>query len=237
MRRRPFSIRRVQEPCGSFPCPAKFAEHGGKFSFFSREVVQKLRFLNNFIFFCCFVFFVSVFLSADEGSRREAQDDSPAPGAEITSPAGDSAPETLTGQQPGEEFFTELEEVLSVNIAARVSESGEDAVWKVESSKCTVSGRSVSVKLVGDNIVILVDFIPYTGADDSIVLVARGQVWISSQTDEPMKYLSTLESIPVKMGEKVLFFPLGVKSLEAVSEHTYDIEMEIQCVPRGREQG
>jgi hypothetical protein len=120
---------------------------------------------------------------------------------------------------------------LSLNIAARVSESGEDAVWKVESSKRTVSGRSVRVKLVGDNIVALADFIPYTDSDDSVVLVARCQVWISSATDEPMKYLSTLESIPVKMGQKVLFFPLGVKSLEAVSDRAYDIELEIQCVP------
>jgi hypothetical protein len=42
-------IRLVQEPRGSLPSPAEFAAHGGKFSFFSRNVVQKLRFLNNFI--------------------------------------------------------------------------------------------------------------------------------------------------------------------------------------------
>jgi hypothetical protein len=168
------------------------------------------------VFLACAVFLVPVFLPADEGTEPSF---------------GTSAPDSAAAQQPGEEFFSELEEVISLNIAARVSESGEDAVWKVESSKRTVSGRSVSVKLVGDNIVILADFIPYTDTDDSVVLVARGQVWISSLTGEPMKYLSTLESIPVKMGEKVLFFPLGVKSLEAVSDNTYDIEMEIQCVP------
>jgi hypothetical protein len=160
------------------------------------------------------------------------------PSGEAGSPSGVSRPGAgAAQQQPGEGFFTELEEVLSLNIAARVSEAGEDAVWRVESSKCTVSGRSVSVKLVGDNIVILADFVPYTGADDSVVLVARAQVWISSPAEEPMKYLSALESIPVKMGEKVLFFPLGVKSLEAVSDQTYDIEVEIQCVPTGGARG
>jgi hypothetical protein len=167
------------------------------------------------VIFVCGIFFVSVFLPADEENRPEG---------------GAWAPESAAAQQPGEKFFTELEEVLSLNIAARVSESGEDAVWKVESSKRTAPGRSVRVKLVGDNILILADFIPYTDSDDSIVLVARGQVWISSSADEPMKYLSTLESIPVKMGQKVLFFPLGVKSLETVADRTYDIAMEIQCV-------
>jgi hypothetical protein len=156
-------------------------------------------------FFFCVVFLAPAFLAADE---------------------------TEDIQQPDEEFFSELEEVINLNIAARVSETGEDAVWKVESSKSTVSGRSVSVKLVGDNIVILADFIPYRDKGDSIVLVARGQVWISSPAEEPLKYLSTLESIPVKVGEKVLFYPLGVKSLEATSDHAYDIQLEIQCMPR-----
>jgi sulfopropanediol 3-dehydrogenase len=40
-------IRLVQEPRGSLPSPAEFAAQWRQILFFSREVVQKLRFLNN----------------------------------------------------------------------------------------------------------------------------------------------------------------------------------------------
>jgi hypothetical protein len=156
----------------------------------------------------------------------------------LQSPPSADGAETAK-QQPGEEFFSELEQVLNMNIAARISETEEDVVWNVESSKSTVSGRSVSVKLMGKNIVVLADFTPYVDEENSVVLVARGQVWISSPDDRPLQYLSTLKNIPVRMGERVLFFPLGVKSLGATSNNTYDIELEIQIVPRaaGKEEG
>ena len=148
------------------------------------------------------------------------------PVAEEAAAEGESA-----RRQPGEEFFRELTHVLCMNIAARISETGEDAVWKVESSKNTIPGRSVRVKLVGDNIVVLADFTPYIDADSSIVLVAQAQVWISPQGGKPLEHFTALESIPVRMGEKVLFFPLGVMSLETTSDNTYNIELEIHVVP------
>ena len=160
-----------------------------------------------------FVFTMAVF--ADEG-----------PAAEKT-----AATEGETRDQPGEEFFHELKQVLSMNIEARISEFGEDAVWKVESSKHTISGRSVSVKLVGDNIVVLADFTPYVDTDSSIVLVAQAHVWISPQGGKPLEHFTALTSLPVRMGEKVLFFPLGVMSMETNPDNTYNIELEIHVTP------
>jgi hypothetical protein len=42
-------IRLVREPAGSPTSPGEFAAIGGKFQYFLREVVWKLRFLNNSI--------------------------------------------------------------------------------------------------------------------------------------------------------------------------------------------
>ena len=142
-----------------------------------------------------------------------------------------AAPAETPRDQPGEEFFRELKQVLSMNIEARISEFGEDAVWKVESSKHTIPGRSVSVKLVGENIVVLADFTPYVDTDSSIVLVAQAHVWISPQGGKPLEHFTALKSLPVRMGEKVLFFPLGVTSLEANSDNTYNIVLEIHVLP------
>jgi hypothetical protein len=132
-------------------------------------------------------------------------------------------------------FFTVLEQALNINIAARISEAGEPAVWNVESTEITIPGRSVSVKLVGSNIVVVAQFTPYIGENDTLILVAQGQVWISSPMEEKIKYLTTLKSIPVNLGETVLFFPLGVKSVEPQGKNVYNIELEIKVLPHSRQ--
>jgi hypothetical protein len=198
-----------------------------------------------FLFSVWVLFFIPAALGADDAvppnggavnkfpyiaAPQRSDDAVPVDGVKKVSP--DSA---LPGQEDNrkldESFFSTLEQVLNLTIAARVSEAGETAVWNVENTEYTVSGRSVSIKLLGNNIVIVAEFTPYVGEDNSIVLVAQGQVWISSPAEEPLKYLSTLKSIPVTMGERVLFFPLGVKTLEATSDNTYDIELEIKILP------
>lgn len=133
--------------------------------------------------------------------------------------------------QLDESFYSALEQTLNINIAARVSESGEKAIWNVESSELTIPGRSVSVKLVGSNIVIVAQFTPYVGENETLFLVAQGQVWISSPLEDKIKYLTTLKNIPVTLGEKVLFFPLGVKNVEREGKNLFNIELEIKVLP------
>ncbi|GAB4371633.1 MAG: hypothetical protein Kow009_07870 [Spirochaetales bacterium] len=143
---------------------------------------------------------------------------------------------SYTLRQPDAQFFSLLQQVLDVNIAARVSEAGEKAIWTVENSELTVPGRSVNVKLVGKNLLVVASFTPYVKENDEIILVAQGQVWISSPVEDEMKYLTTLKNIPITLGEKVLFFPLGVRSLEQEGKNLYNIELEIRVLPFGRQQ-
>ncbi len=139
-------------------------------------------------------------------------------------------------KQPDDTFFNLLQQVLDVNIAARVSEAGEKAIWTVESSELTIPGRSVNVKLVGKNILVVASFTPYLKESGEIILVAQGQVWISSPVADEIKYLTTLKNIPITLGEKVLFFPLGVRNLEQEGKNLYNIELEIRVLPFSRQQ-
>lgn len=138
-------------------------------------------------------------------------------------------------KQPDETFFNLLQQVLDINIAARVSEAGEKAIWTVESSELTLPGRSVNVKLVGKNILVVASFTPYLRESGEIILVAQGQVWISSPVADEIKYLTTLKNIPITLGEKVLFFPLGVQNLEQEGKNLYNIELEIRVLPFSRQ--
>lgn len=120
-------------------------------------------------------------------------------------------------------------EALSVNIVARVMESGHVTVWNMESRKVTISGRGVQVRLEGDNVLVLAHLIPYLNQDHSILLVALGQVWAPAADKKGYKYYSTMKSLPITPGEKVFFFPFGM----AVDQksNVYTVELEIQVMP------
>ena len=66
---------------------------------------------------------------------------------------------------------------------------------------------------------------PTPGEDETVLLVAQGEVWYTRSEDEGMKYYSGMTSIPVALGESALFFPLGVRPKK--SEGAFIIEIEI----------
>lgn len=121
------------------------------------------------------------------------------------------------------------DKALAVNIATRVLEKDQVMVWHTESSKITISGRAVSIRLSGDNVLVLADITPYMNADGSLLLVAQGEVYISSSDDGGVKYYSTMKSVPIESGEKVIFFPLGV-AFDS-DKNVYTIELEIEVLP------
>ncbi len=123
-----------------------------------------------------------------------------------------------------------LSNALQINISVRVLSSDETPVWNMESTKLTLPGRSVNVRLDGDNVKIFLICTPYVQENGTMLLLAQGQVWLSSPPDSSVKSVSTFYNIPVSLGEKVLFFPLGIPTTVAKKD-TFNIELEIQIVP------
>ena len=136
--------------------------------------------------------------------------------------------------QSQEEFQEALKSLLSnalqINISVRLVSADETPVWNMESSKLTIPGRSVAVRLDGDNIRIFLNCTPYVQENGTMLLLAQGQVWLSSPPDSSVKSVSTFYNIPVSLGEKVIFFPLGVPS-NVAKKDVFNIELEIQIVP------
>ena len=88
-------------------------------------------------------------------------------------------------------------------------------------------------RLVGENIRIDVVFTPYQEEDGNLLLVAQGQVWyseVSEVSKVKTRYLTSIQSLPVSLGEKVLFFPLGVSNEEAGTK-TLNIQLEVEIFP------
>ena len=121
-----------------------------------------------------------------------------------------------------------IDRALQLNITAKVLPSGETPEWNSASSKLTIPGRSVAVRLVGDKLHIDVVFTPYQEPSGDLVLVAQGQVWMAGAKET--RYFTTFKSVPVDVGEKVLFFPLGF-SPNVNRENTFTLQIEVEIFP------
>jgi hypothetical protein len=129
-----------------------------------------------------------------------------------------------------EDLESLIDEALQLQITAKVLPPDQQPVWNSQSQKVTIPGRSVAVRLVGDNIRIDVVFTPYQEQEGTLLLVAQGQVWFSEAPDAKTTYLTTIQSIPVSWGEKVLFFPLGLSN-ELAEVSTFNIQLEVEIYP------
>jgi hypothetical protein len=116
---------------------------------------------------------------------------------------------------------------LKVNVKARVVDHGNVSVWDMEITKITISGKTVHIRLKGEDILVHANLTPYSENGQSILLVAQGQVWINAPGSDEVTYKSTVKSLPIRSGEKVLFYPLGVSSPEESDFFTIELEIEI----------
>ena len=98
------------------------------------------------------------------------------------------------------------ERAMVIQITTTVEGSNHES-WNAFSSKVTIPGRPVGIKLVGDNIVIAVQFTPYL-RQGKFALVAQSQIWINIP-EKGMSYKTDTHSIPVDLGEPILYLPLG----------------------------
>ena len=104
--------------------------------------------------------------------------------------------------QSPEEFAVVL------NIVSRVVEANQEVVWDQTNSKVTFPGVPVRMKLVGANLVVLVQFTLYREKNGRKMLVAQDQILVDVP-NQGVSYHTTIETIPLEYGEQVYFFPLG----------------------------
>ena len=128
-----------------------------------------------------------------------------------------------------------LDQALRINVVARVlpSDSGEP----VTLSKLTVPGHAVAIRLEGSNVRIRANLTPYILESGRLILVAQGEVWFSEPSaHDAVQYLSSLESLPIELGEKIFFYPLGLPN-PVEGTNRFNLALEIQIVPVDQQGG
>jgi hypothetical protein len=123
-----------------------------------------------------------------------------------------------------EELLPGLKErAVVLNITTRVEENTAE-VWNAYNSKVTIPGRPVSIKLVGENVVVAVQFTPYLRNNGHNVLVAQGQIWVDVP-NQGIQYKTTMQTIPLEFGEQIYFFPLG--STNSPTDPRIELQIEL----------
>ena len=119
-----------------------------------------------------------------------------------------------------------LDDQLEIKIGLSLTQADQYITWNTQQSELTIPGRSVNVEVTGSNIRIHAVFTPYLDDAGALELVAQGQVWLDDGPEAPTRYVATYRSVPLSLGEKLLFFPLGITS-DIVDEVTLKLEVEI----------
>jgi hypothetical protein len=111
-----------------------------------------------------------------------------------------------------------------LNIIARIVETNEEESWNSVSSKVTIPGKPVSIRMIGENIVITAQFTLYMQENGRNVLLAQGQIWIKDP-EKGIHYQSTMQTIPLEYGEQLYFFPLG--KVDSGNDTRIEIQLEL----------
>jgi hypothetical protein len=156
----------------------------------------------------------------------------------VSAPAQEPDAQELDTQDGDSQETLELLEgrALQVSITARIIEDGEETVWNMDLTRVTISGRAVTVRLEGSNVVVVANFTPYREDDNSVLLVAQGQTWVTgADDDERVTYRTALKSLPMRLGEPVVFLPLGDRpidvNIDTEDYGVFNIELEVNVEP------
>ncbi|MCL2793550.1 MAG: hypothetical protein FWD87_10740 [Spirochaetaceae bacterium] len=114
-----------------------------------------------------------------------------------------------------------------INFYLRISDHEDNDLVNSSWSRVARSGQSVALNLRANNLNIAVIFVPYFVDENSIMLVAKSRIIITHANYSGGKYYSVVDSIPLRLGEKALFFPLGLlqERIENISSCVLEIEV------------
>jgi hypothetical protein len=145
--------------------------------------------------------------------------------------------EAAATTDPDEALRQLLSKALTISISARVlpqdaqAAQSDTPIWNEESTRLTIPGRSIRVRLDGDHVRIYLICTPYVQENGEVLLLAQGQVWFSEPTDNESRYSGTYYAIPMSFGIPIFFYPLGVSGTDQQQKDFFNIELEIKIVP------
>jgi hypothetical protein len=119
-----------------------------------------------------------------------------------------------------------LDNALEIKVGLSLNQPEPYTDWNSEQTDLTIPGRAVDVEVTGTNLHVRAVFTPYMSESGDLTLVAQGQVWWAEAPEAPARYVTTYRSVPLSLGQKLLFFPLGIHD-DVADEVTLKLEIEV----------
>ncbi|MDR2924062.1 MAG: hypothetical protein LBU85_12070 [Treponema sp.] len=146
----------------------------------------------------------------------QAQEEEP---SRVSLPSEDSSMKNLLPRFRGR--------AVVMDINARILENSE-IIWNETHQKITIPGRPVEIKLIGENLVVVVrfTFIRNHGGGQKL-LVAQGQIWMADP-GQGIRYQASVQTIPLEFNEPVFYFPLGPLNPEENSPASIEVMLTLR---------
>jgi hypothetical protein len=121
----------------------------------------------------------------------------------------DTSPVSLPSDVPMQNLLPRFRgRAVVMDIDARILENGK-IIWNETNQKTTIPGRPVEIKLVGENLVVVVRFtFIRNNSGGQMLLVAQGQIWMADPS-QGIRYQASVQTIPLEFNEPICYFPLG----------------------------
>ena len=143
----------------------------------------------------------------------------------------DSAnPQTQVQPHPREPIAFEQDKNIKnylINFCIRILDHEDNHLVNSSWSRITMPGQSIAINLKANNLNIAVLFVPYFVNENTVMLLSKSKVILKNVNDSGGRFYSAVDSIPLKIGEKALFFPLGLLQgkVENISSCVLEIEV------------
>ncbi len=122
-----------------------------------------------------------------------------------------------------------LEQAISIYVDSKIVIQESDIDLQSEITKVTIPGRTITLLYEGENEKLSIQLTPFKSDDGSYLLTALSSLWIEG--DNGAKFRSSFKSIKLQENELVLFYPLGLKTQEALSGGTLQMELGLKVSP------
>jgi hypothetical protein len=115
--------------------------------------------------------------------------------------------------------------VLSMVLKAKIITPPSTIAWEQDLTQETTPGHPVRLRIEGGNIRMITHFTPMMQEGQKYLLVAQGQLWIQNQTQT--QFRNHFKTIPCRIGETVVFYPLGMMQDGEVKQSTIAVEITL----------
>lgn len=88
-------------------------------------------------------------------------------------------------------------------------EGPKDIAWGETLVRNVPFAVPLDVRLVGQNVVALVQIVPIESGGANVDLIVQGQVWVK-MPDNSLSFKTTIQTLSIPLGSRFYFYPLGV---------------------------